>query len=616
MHMDREMGFFMFQDFSSPAAQSGDPERIARLRAAMARAGVSGFLIPRADEHQGEYVPPHAERLAWATGFTGSAGMAIILAEQAAIFVDGRYTLQVRDQVATDILAPINSADETPYRWLETHLKPGDRLACDPWLHTVNDMHKLQKATEKAGAELIPHDNLVDAVWDDRPRPPQAAVRLHPLDYAGRPAREKIESAKTALRAMKAETFLLTQPDSICWLFNIRGGDVPHTPLALCFALLHAQEPPELFIDPAKLDETVRAALSADAALKPRSELLERLGGLKGPVALDPTATGVVFKTHIEAAGISVFEESDPCILPKARKNEAELAGSRKAHLRDGAAVCRFLAWLSREPSTALDEIRAAKSLEAFRAESGREDGMPLQDISFDTISGFGPNGAIVHYRVNGATNRAFTDGTLYLVDSGAQYRDGTTDITRTLAIGTPDSAMKRHFTLVLKGMIAISRLRFPKGVTGVQIDAFARAALWRAGLDFDHGTGHGVGSFLSVHEGPQRISKIASVPLEPGMILSNEPGYYKTGAYGIRIENLVAVTEPSEIEGGERAMMGFETLTFAPIDRASIEISLLDREERAWLDAYHADVLAKIGPRLDARDMAWLKAATAPLQP
>lgn len=604
----------MFQDFSPPPTDAGDPARIEKLRKAMTEAGVTGFLIPRADEHQGEYVPAHAERLAWCTGFTGSAGMAIICTQKAAIFTDGRYTLQVRDQVATDVLTPINSADKTPYQWLETHLSNGDKLAYDPWLHTLNDVKKLQDAVAKTGADLVAHPNLVDAIWDDQPAPPQAAVFLQPLKFTGMPAEEKIKATKNTIRGMHADAFLLTQPDSICWLLNIRGRDVPHTPLALSFVLIYSYQPPELFIDPVKLDQHVRKTLLSYVILKSPDELLPRLSAIKGTIALDPSSTSNIFKTHIENAGNIVLEARDPCILPKAKKNIEELEGSRQAHLRDGIAVTRFLSWASRVPLENLSEISAAQKLEDFRQEVGIEDAMPLQDISFDTISGLGPNGAIVHYRVTEATNKPFSKDTLYLVDSGGQYQDGTTDITRTIAIGTPSHAMKRHFTLVLKGMIAISRLKFPKGTSGAQIDAFARIALWQEGLDFDHGTGHGVGSFLSVHEGPQRISKISTIPLEVGMILSNEPGYYKTGAYGIRIENLIIVREPQVIEGAEREMMAFETLTLAPIDLSLIETSLLTLEEREWLNSYHAEVLEKISPRLNDTDKEWLRMATMPL--
>lgn len=604
----------MFQDFSAPSTTAADPERIARLRSKMKEAGSVGFLIPRADEHQGEYVPPSSERLAWLTGFKGSAGLAVVLKDEAAIFVDGRYTLQVRDQVQTDILTPINIHDQSPGDWLEEKLKPGQKLAYDPWLHTIDEIQKYTKMAKKVGATLVATDNLVDAIWDNQPAPPVGKVTIHPLELAGRPSNEKIIEVQNALHDMSASAFLLTQPDSICWLLNIRGSDVPHTPLALGFAILHADAKPDLFIDTAKLNAEFNASLSAHVNVQNPDSLLDHIGKITGTLALDPATTSVIFKSHCDSFNVSTVEKSDPCILPKATKNPAELQGSRNAHIRDGVAICRFLAWISRQPTNTLDEIVAARQLEDIRRQEGEHDGFPLADISFDTISGFGPNGAIVHYRVTEATNASFADNALYLVDSGGQYQDGTTDITRTVAIGVPTHDMKRHFTLVLKGMIAISRLQFPKGTNGAQIDAFARLPLWQAGLDFDHGTGHGVGSFLSVHEGPQRISKISKVAFKPGMIVSNEPGFYKTGAYGIRIENLLVVDEMREIAGGERPMMSFETLTFAPIDRNLIDLSLLDDGERDWLNKYHAEVFSKLNSRLNDADKDWLKAATKAL--
>ena len=601
----------MFQDFSPPSADSGDPKRIAHLRNAMTKAGVTGFLIPRADEHQGEYVPACAERLAWLTGFTGSAGMAAVLKDKAAIFIDGRYTLQVRDQVAVDILEPVHVADQTMGDWLAENLTKNDRLAYDPWLHPVNEINRLEKKLEKTGAVLVAHENLVDAIWQDRPAPPCSQVVLQPKALSGQEASDKISAMQNEIREMGATAFLITQPDSLCWLLNIRGNDVPHTPLTLGFLIVHADKAPELFIDPKKLKGNVQDKVSKLVSVCDRDELLNKLSAVKGTIAFDPATTGMVFKTHIEANGGTVLEKLDPCVLPKAIKNQVELAGSRAAHIRDGAAITRFLFWLSKQKTSSLNEIKAAKKLESLRKEEGRKDGVPLQDISFDTISGFGANGAIVHYRVTEATNASFIDDTLYLVDSGGQYQDGTTDITRTLPIGHPTDDMKRHFTLVLKGMIAISMARFPEGTSGAQLDSLARHALWQAGHDFDHGTGHGVGSFLSVHEGPQRISKVSTIPLEAGMILSNEPGYYKTDTYGIRIENLIIVTEPRRIWSGDRLMMGFETLTFAPIDRRLVNVALLSSEELSWLNTYHQSVYDKLAYRLDEGERAWLKEMT-----
>ncbi|MEP3232957.1 MAG: aminopeptidase P family protein [Hyphomicrobiales bacterium] len=604
----------MFQDFSPPSADSGDPKRLTHLRDAMAKAGVTGFLIPRADEHQGEYVPACAERLAWLTGFTGSAGMAAVLKDKAAIFIDGRYTLQVRDQVAVDLLEPVHIADQSMGEWLAENLTKDDRLAYDPWLHPVSEIKRLEHKLEKTGAILVAHDNLVDVVWQDRPAPPCSQVVLQPMALSGQEASDKISAMQSEVREMGATAFLITQPDSLCWLLNIRGNDVPHTPLTLGFVIIHADKAPELFINQEKLNDGVKAKVGKLVSLCDKDDLLDKLSTIDGTIAIDPATTGMVFKTHIEGNGGTVLEKPDPCVLPKAIKNQVELAGSRAAHIRDGAAITRFLFWLSNQETSSLNEIKAAKKLESLRKEEGKKDGVPLQDISFDTISGFGANGAIVHYRVTEATNASFKDDTLYLVDSGGQYQDGTTDITRTVPIGHPTDDMKRHFTLVLKGMIAISIARFPKGTSGAQLDSLARHALWQAGHDFDHGTGHGVGSFLSVHEGPQRISKVSTIPLEVGMILSNEPGYYKTDAYGIRIENLIIVTEPRRIWSGDRLMMGFETLTFAPIDRRLVNVSLLSKDELSWFNTYHQSVYEKLADRLDEDERAWLKDMTAPM--
>lgn len=605
----------MFQDFE----ESGDPaqtgERISRLRGEMKRRRLAGFLVPRGDEHMNEYVPPSAERLRWLTGFSGSAGAAVILERKAAIFIDGRYTLQVRDQVDIKIFDALQVPEHSPSGWLKKQLKKGDRIGYDPRLHSVNAVAKLKKAVEAAGASLAPQKtNPVDAIWRDRPGAPAARVVPHPLKFAGESAANKIARLQTALRNAQTGAAILTQPDSIAWAFNIRGGDVAHTPLPLSFAIVHARAKPELFIDPAKLHGRVRTSLGAIARLR-KPDILENrlvaLGKAKSTVRLNPDTANSWFAETLKRAGAVINHGPDPCVLPKAQKNAAEIKGARLAHARDGVAMCRFLAWLDAEAASGnVDEIAAAEKLERFRADTGK-----LKDISFDTISGAGANGAIVHYRVTRATNAVLKPGSLYLVDSGAQYADGTTDITRTVAIGTATKDMRRHFTLVLKGHIAIATTRFPKGTRGVDLDAFARRALWAAGLDYDHGTGHGVGSYLSVHEGPANISKRGTVPLKPGMILSNEPGFYRTGKYGIRIENLVLVTEAQKPRGGELDVMGFETLTLAPIDRRLVDVSLLDEGERAWLDAYHARVLKEIGPDLDTRTRQWLKQATAALE-
>ena len=601
----------MFQTYEDSANPALGKTRAAMLREELGRRGLDGFLIPRADEHQGEYVPPHAERLRWLTGFNGSAGMAIVLKDKAAIFVDGRYTLQVRTQVDLDTFEAKHLMDEPPARWIEENLPKGAKLAYDPWLHTIDAVARFRKAAEKAGGTLVPVDtNPLDAVWEDQPEPPVAKVHPHAIEYAGEPAADKIRRLASDLMSGDADTAVLTMPDSIAWAFNIRGGDVPHTPLPLSFALLHEDGHADLFIDERKLDDAARAHLGNIVTVHPKDALgaaLDALGAAKKTVLVDPATCASWIEARLAAAGAEVKRGSDPCELPKAIKNEAEVAGTRAAHLRDGRALTRFLRWVATEaPGGGVTEVDAARRLEAIRAETGE-----LKDVSFDTISGAGANGAIVHYRVTTATNMPLRRGELFLVDSGAQYVDGTTDVTRTIAIGTPGEEERDRFTRVLKGHIGIATARFPEGTSGAQLDAFARMALWKAGFDYDHGTGHGVGSYLSVHEGPQRISKMGHQPLKPGMIVSNEPGYYKAGAYGIRIENLCVVTPPAPVEGGERMMMGFETLTLAPIDLALVERSLLTEEEADWLNAYHARVRAALSPGLDAETVAWLEEAT-----
>ncbi len=595
------------------AAQSST--RIAALRAELKRRDLSGFVIPLADEHQGEYVPPSARRLAWLTGFNGSAGIAVVLADKAALFVDGRYTLQAREEADGAIYDFRTIPEEKPSDWIEAHLPSGGKLGYDAWLHTEDGAKRLGEACTKAGGELVAIDgNPLDAVWADRPPSPSAKVHAHPLEFAGRASADKRHQIGGRLRKDKIDAAVLSLPDSIAWLLNIRGGDVPRAPLPLSFAILRADAGVELFIDPRKLDEAIVGHLGEEVALSPPEALgpaLDRLGAKGLAVLADPASAADWLFKRLEAAGARIIRSPDPCQLPKACKNQVELEGARAAHRRDGAALTRFLAWLAGEVTQGgVSEMAAAARLEAFRRESDL-----FRDLSFDTISGAGPNGAIVHYRVSEESNRTLEPGQLYLVDSGAQYPDGTTDVTRTLAIGTPSEEMRDRFTRVLKGHIALARVRFPKGTTGSQLDAIARQPLWEAGLDFDHGTGHGVGSYLSVHEGPQRISKLPStVALEAGMICSDEPGYYKQGAYGIRIENLIAVRQIDGLEGAEHEMLEFETLTLAPIDLALVEPSLLSADEIAWLDAYHARVRETLTPMLDGATAAWLEQATRPL--
>lgn len=604
----------MFQNFTLKADPGHGPARLADLRREMTSAGLEGFLIPRSDAHQGENVPERDERLAWLTGFTGSAGIAIALKDKAAVFVDGRYTLQVKDQVDGTAFERLHSLDCTPDAWLKDNIGKDMRIGFDPMLHTVADVRKFKKVCEQRGAELAPvAENLIDRIWTDQPEPPTAPISIHPLDFSGEASREKLARIQKDILEAEAGAAILTLPDSIAWLFNIRGGDVPNAPLPLSFALVPAKGVPTLFIDGRKLSNDVRSQLTEmmdigePGAFLPAVEQLAETGTA---ILLDPNSAPDAVARAILSKDGKLVEMRDPVRLPKAIKNTVEQDGARKAHERDGVAFARFLAWFDANAGTGeLDEISVARALENFRAETGR-----LKDLSFDTISGAGPNGAIVHYRVTEQTNRRIEPGSLYLVDSGAQYEDGTTDITRTLAVGPVTDAMKHHFTLVLKGHIAISTARFPKGTTGAQLDTLARIAMWKAGVDFDHGTGHGVGSYLSVHEGPQNISKRGAEPLKAGMILSNEPGFYKTGAYGIRIENLELVREAEDVPGGDRAMHSFETLTFAPIDRRLVDHALLDETELRWLNDYHQDVFTKLSPGLDEETTEWLAGACAPI--
>jgi Xaa-Pro aminopeptidase len=602
-----------FQSFEDTSERDRSAPRIAALREELARHGVDGFVVPRADEHQSEYVPKNAERLAWLTGFTGSAGTAIVLRDEAALVVDGRYVLQAAEEVDTALVTPVPLAETKVEAWIEAHLPQGAALAYDPRLHTVDGVKRLQKAAERAGGRLVPFEpNPIDAIWRDRPAPPAAPVRPHPPALAGETAAAKLARIREVLADERVDALLVSDPHNLAWAFNVRGGDVAHTPIALGYALIPREGRASLFLDPAKVTDETGAALRdiADiAAPEALPAALDDLGRATKRVRLDSATGAAALKDAIERAGGTADVGPDPISLMKAVKNEAEIAGTRAAHLRDGAAVTRFLAWLSRKAAGGgVSEIEAVERLEAFRADTGL-----LKDVSFPTISGSGPNGAIVHYRVTRRTDRRLAPGELFLVDSGAQYEDGTTDITRTIAVGQPSPEMRDRFSRVLKGHIAIARAVFPKGTTGAQIDALARLSLWQAGLDFDHGTGHGVGSYLSVHEGPQRIAKIGATALEPGMIVSNEPGYYKAGAYGIRIENLVLV-ERRNVEGAEREMLGFETLTLAPIDLSLVEPALMTADEIAWLDAYHARVRQSLSPLLDGETAAWLAQATRPL--
>jgi Xaa-Pro aminopeptidase len=595
-------------------ASPAPADRLAALRAELIRRGLDGFVVPRADEHQGEYVPRRSQRLAWLTGFRGSAGLAIVLADTAAIFIDGRYTLAVRAQVDTDTFVPLQIPEESPEAWIAANLPKGGKLGFDPWLQTVDGHERFARAAARAGGSFMPvEQNPIDAVWHDRPAPPLAPVLPHPVEFAGETSEQRRRRIADIVAARGADVAFLTAPDSIAWLLNVRGGDVPRTPFALGFALLHTDGHVDLYMDRRKIPDRTVAWLGNAVTLAPPEELgaaIGMLGKTNKRVLIETSTTPFWAATRLQAAGVTVVRDADPVALPKACKNAVELEGIRVAHRRDGAAVSRFLGWLAAaSKSGTLREIEVSDRLQAMRQETGK-----LRDLSFDTISGAGPNGAIVHYHASKATERTLEPGSLYLVDSGGQYRDGTTDITRTVAIGAPSPEMKDRFTRVLKGHIALATARFPAGTTGSQLDALARYALWQVGLDYDHGTGHGVGAYLSVHEGPHRISKVANnVALQPGMIVSNEPGYYKTGAYGIRIENLVAVKE-ARIEGADRRYFEFETLTLAPIDRNAIDVGLLTEAEKAWLNAYHARVREVVAPQIDEATRAWLNEATRPL--
>ncbi|HEY3777857.1 MAG TPA: aminopeptidase P family protein [Rhizomicrobium sp.] len=605
--MDKTSPFQSFEDQSDAATCA---PRLTALRAELDRRGLDGFLVPRADEHQGEYVPKRAERLAWLTAFTGSAGAAAVLRDKAAIFVDGRYTLQVREQTVTHLFEARDLVGEGPAAWIAANAAQGARIGYDPWLHTANGVDLLRAAAAQAGAELVPcPSNPIDSVWTDQPGPPLVRAAPHALALAGESAESKRTRIAEKLKHRHVDAAAITLPDSICWLLNMRGGDIPHTPFVLSFALLNADGSTELFMDARKSSPELVQHLGDAVRLRDPEEFPAALDALAGKTVLaDPANCAAAVFDRLGRAGAKIQRGPDPCQLPKACKNAVEIEGMRKAHIRDGAALTRFLAWVSREaPGGHLTEIEAAEALEGYRRATDS-----LVDLSFDSISGAAPHAAIPHYRVTRSSNRTIARNEIFLIDSGAQYPDGTTDVTRTMIVGNPTPEMRDRFTRVLKGHIALATVNFPEGTTGAALDAFARKPLWDAGLDYDHGTGHGVGAYLSVHEGPQNISnKPIMQVLKPGMICSNEPGYYKAGEYGIRIENLVVVTEPEEIPGGERGMMHFETITLAPIDLELVEVSLLGEDERNWLNAYHARVRETLSPHVDPETTAWLVHAT-----
>jgi Xaa-Pro aminopeptidase len=595
-----------FQTFDSPTSPEQGPPRLAALRALMASEGWDALLVPRADRFQGEYVAPRDDRLAWLTGFTGSAGFALVTADHALVFVDGRYRVQVRAQVAP-VFTPMDWPAQTHVAWLAEAFPDGAVLAYDPWLHTMEEIGRLTR--DLPSLTFRPVANPIDRIWPDQPAPPAAPIFAHPLEFAGESHADKRRRLGRDLAAKGEAAALITLPDSVAWLFNIRGADIPRNPIAHAMALLRADGTAVLLTDPGKCAE-VADHLGPDIAVRPESDLAQVLADTGGPVRIDPQSTPQAVADMLAAAGIAARHGMDPCRLPKACKNAGELSGMRDAHLRDAVAMCRFLAWFDGAGTTGLSEIDLVTRLEGFRRDTNM-----LREISFDTIAGAGPNGALPHYRVTRETNRRLEDGALIVLDSGGQYPDGTTDITRTLVVGAAGPEEKRAFTLVLKGMIAISRARFPRGVAGSHLDTLARYPLWLAGMDYDHGTGHGVGAYLCVHEGPQRLARGGDVALQPGMILSNEPGYYREGAFGIRIENLIAVQPAAPLPGGDsRDMLAFETLTWVPIDRHLIDPALLSQDERDWIDSYHATCRDKLGPLLPEDCGAWFTAATEKL--
>jgi Xaa-Pro aminopeptidase len=602
-----------FQTFEEPESGVALTARLSAFREELARRKLTGFVIPRADQQQNEYVAPSEERLAWLTGFTGSAGMAVVRTQEAAVFVDGRYTLQAAKQVDHKAWSVEPLTDPPPENWLTKHLMAGDRLGFDPWLHTSAAAERLAAACAKAGAELVAVDtNPLDSIWTERPPPPLAPATVHGTQFSGEAEADKLGRIRSEMTKLGVDALVLSDSHAVAWTFNIRGADVSHTPLPLSYALVPKHGRPTIFIDHRKLSNSVRDHLEQTADVEEPDALAPKLTGLAqggASIALDSATAADALSRLIVTAGGKPVRGNDPVSLLKAVKNSTEIEGTRRAHRRDAVALTRFLAWIEREAQTgALTEIDAVEALETFRRDTGA-----LKDVSFPTIAGTGPNGAIVHYRVTRRSNRRISPGDLLLIDSGAQYEDGTTDVTRTIAIGEPSAEMRDRFTRVLRGHIAIARAVFPDGTTGAQLDTLARQFLWQAGVDFEHGTGHGVGSYLSVHEGPARISKLGTTPLKRGMILSNEPGYYKTDAYGIRIENLELVVG-TEVAGAEKPVNAFETLTLAPIDRRLINLNMLSGDELDWVNDYHARVRHAVRPHVDEAAKVWLDAATAPL--
>ena len=587
--------------------------RLHALREQMQKDGLDGFVVPICDEHMSEYVGEYAQRLSWLTGFGGSAGSAIVLKDKAAMFIDGRYVVQVRDQVDGNLYEYVNIKDQKPHEWLAGHAPKGGTIGYDAWLHTRDWVETTRKALKKTGAQLVEvGSNPIDSIWEDQPPRSPEKLAVHPDQYAGKSARDKRADVAAWLKDNDYDATVIAALDSVAWFFNVRGKDIANTPVPLAYAIVRADETATLFVAPEKLTDAVREHLGNHVEIRDYDELADALSEMNGKtVAVDPERSVAAIFSALDSAGANVVKDQDPTVLAKAIKNEAEINGHKAAQKRDGAALTKFLHWMAKEaPKGELDELSAAARLRAFRAENPE-----LKDLSFRTISAAGDHGALPHYSVNEETNQPVAMNSLYLVDSGGQYPDGTTDVTRVVAVGEPTAEMRKRYTQVLQGHIALDQAVFPKGTTGGQLDILARQYLWADGVDYGHGTGHGVGSYLSVHEGPQRIASFGGMnqALEPGMILSNEPGYYKAGEFGIRIENLFLVEE-REIEGGEQTMLGFETLTFAPLERKLIDVAMLSPNQRQWVDDYHAKVRALIAPQLEGHDLEWLEAQTAPL--
>ena len=591
-------------------------QRLEAIRAKINQHQLAMFLVPRADEHQLEYVPPSSERLAWISGFTGSAGMAVIGRDRATLFVDGRYTLQARQQATPDCWEYRHLINDPPEKWIGEQINKGDRVGFDPRLHTSEGLKRFEDAVERAGGVMYPlESNPIDELWTDRPAPPTGAIEIYPDSLAGESSESKRNRIGEELKRAKVDALVISAPDSLAWLFNIRGSDLDLTPFALGFAILRADGTASLFLDSAKVNDSVRQSLKPQSngaiSIAEPNALYAALDDFAGQrVRVDKATGSVQIVNRLKSAGASVDVGDDPCALAKACKNTAELAGIRAAHVRDGVALVRFMSWFARNAPGNETEASLAERIDDLRSQ-----GEHFRTLSFNTISAAGPNAALCHYKFEKETARALKQDEIYLIDSGGQYIDGTTDVTRTLITGKPTDEMKRRYTQVLKGHIALAVARFPEGTTGTQLDTLARQYLWQDGVDYDHGTGHGVGHFLSVHEGPQVIAKRPStVGLQPGMVLSDEPGYYKADGYGIRIENLVAVKvlDPQP-NGAEGTFLGFEVLTLAPYERNLIDVSLLTDAERAWVDAYHNRVRETLTPHLNQEDAAFLRTATAP---